>query len=83
MNVPASDPEPAPPALRVSERTCLLRAARIELLRLKDEFYRLQDMQSSEIVLLAAASEVDCLSKGIEWLWRDGIVAHERELMRL
>lgn len=51
------------------ERTCLLRAARIELLRLKDEFYRLQDMQASDAVIGCAAEEVQCLSLAIEWLW--------------
>lgn len=63
-----------------SERTCLLRAARIELMRLKDEFYRLEVMQASQPVLESAAADVNCLSHGIEWLWHEGIAAHERML---
>lgn len=71
---------PVPERLTSRERTCLLRAARIELLRLKDEFYRLEGMQTSKAVLESAAAEVQCLSHGIEWLWHDGIAAHERSV---
>lgn len=69
---------PSPERLTDHERTCLLRAARIELMRLKDEFYRLEVMQTSQAVLESAAADVDCLSHGIEWLWHEGIAAHER-----
>jgi hypothetical protein len=62
------------------ERTCLLRAARIELMRLKDEFYRLQDMQASKSVLESAGADVQCLSLAIEWLWHEGINSHEKGL---
>lgn len=73
-------PVPIGARLTITERTCLLRAARIELLRLKDEFYRLQDMQAAEGALQSAAADVQCLSLAIEWIWRDGIAAHEAAL---
>lgn len=53
--------------LTEAERTCLLRAARKELLQLFDDKHRLE-MQGS-IVAEQILSEIECLSSGIKWLW--------------
>lgn len=49
------------------ERSCLLRAARKELLQLFDDKHRLE-MQGS-IVAEQVLADIECLSTGIKWLW--------------
>jgi hypothetical protein len=55
-------------------RACLLRAARHELLTLKNEHNRLQEMAVDASTQAAAddtALEIGCLQRAVSWLWRD------------
>lgn len=55
------------------ERACLLRAARIQLLELQDQFNRLNHLAGDvdNAAADSAAVEVACLQRAISWLWRD------------
>jgi hypothetical protein len=68
-----STPKPPPPAepLKAEERSCLLRAARRRLLELQDEMTRLQHLPAryAAAPIEATQSEMDCLSRGVKWLW--------------
>lgn len=55
--------------LVTAERSCLLRAARNELLRLQSEHDRLTII--SYAAACDVALEVRCLEKAIAWLWRE------------
>lgn len=60
--------------LHNDERACLLRAARQQLVRLKDEHDKLQEMardEGSQAAADSAAVEIHCLQRGVAWLWRD------------
>lgn len=60
------------------ERACLLRAARVQLLVLKDQHDKLEQMAAtsndSRAAADSAAMELGCLQKAITWLWRDQLV---------
>lgn len=62
-----------PDRLGTDERSCLLRAARKQLLALEDEFNRLQHLSGGEDSGAAdsAAMELSCLQRAVAWLWRD------------
>lgn len=64
--VPTEDPLPA------DARSCLLRAARRQLLTLTDEMRRLESLsiKYAAAPMAATQQEIDCLSSGIAWLWR-------------
>lgn len=67
---------PGGPIVRMTNdaRACLLRAARQQLLRLKDEHDQLQEMAVNDATQCAAdeaAMEIACLQRGVAWLWRD------------
>ena len=54
-------------------RNCLLRAARAHLLKLKDDYNRLEQMAVNPIAIAAAESaavDLACLQRAIAWLWR-------------
>jgi hypothetical protein len=56
------------------ERRCLLRAARAHMLKLLDDYNRLEGIAASSTMARAAADsaaqELACLQRGITWLWR-------------
>lgn len=56
------------------ERRCLLRAARAHMLKLLDDYNRLEGLASTSTMAQAAADsaaqELACLQRGITWLWR-------------
>lgn len=56
--------------LTMEQRSCLLRAARTQLLVLKDEHSRLTGMDATS-ASDSALVEVRCLEGAISWLWRD------------
>jgi len=58
--------------LEVEPKSCLLRAARNELRKLEAELYRLQNLnrRHAQGPIEATEAEIDCLSKGITWLWQ-------------
>ena len=59
--------------LTVESRSCLLRAAKKELRHLQAELYRLQNvghLRHMQGPIEATESEIECLGKGITWLWR-------------
>lgn len=56
--------------LQIAERSCLLRAARRELSRLKDEHDHLQSIQGAAEAAQSVDAEVDCLLRATSWLWR-------------
>lgn len=57
--------------LEVEAKSCLLRAARAELRKLRAERYRLTLLPTRYAggPIAATDSEIDCLSKGISWLF--------------
>lgn len=66
-------------ALGNAERACLLRAARIQLVALKDQHDKLEAMAATSTDAQAAASssalELGCLQRAVTWLWRDQLAA--------
>lgn len=68
----------APDRLGRDERACLLRAARLQLLALEDQFNRLQHLagdEGSQAAADSAALELHCLQRAIAWVWRDQLPA--------
>lgn len=63
----------APDKLTNEQRACLLRAARAQLLKLQDEFNRLNQLagDGNSAAADSAALELNCLQRAIAWLWRD------------
>lgn len=64
---------PMPPdELGMDERSCLLRAARIQLSALQSELHRLEDLPAVYAAgpVEAAQSELACLARAVGWLWR-------------
>lgn len=57
--------------LAVAERSCLLRAARKQLLLLQDEIDRLDRLPLPYAIAPreAAQEEHDCLARAVAWLW--------------
>lgn len=63
-----------------TDRAALLRAARAELIKLKDQYDRLTMMAvdpSSSAGADSASLEIACLQRGIAWLWRDQLADDE------
>lgn len=60
-----------PDPLGAEAKSCLLRAARTELRKLRAELHRLQllPVRYAGGPILATEAEIDCLAKGISWLW--------------
>lgn len=63
----------APDRLTMDERSCLLRAARKQLLALEDEYNRLVHLggDTTNPAADSAAMELRCVERGVAWLWRD------------
>lgn len=59
-----------PTRLSAMARTCLLRAARIELVRLTDERDRMHTITAPG-ASASVQAEIDCLQEAVAWLWRD------------
>lgn len=66
---------PAPDRLTDDQRSCLLRAARKQLLALEDEYNRLVHIANDAASPAAdsAALELRCVQAGVAWLWRDQV----------
>ena len=69
---PEIDLDPPPERLGALERTCLLRAAREALLQLQDEHHRFTALPATHVVvaLESCKAEMECLTRGVNWLWR-------------
>ena len=56
------------------ERRCLLRAARAHMLKLLDDYSRLEALaktsQGAQAAADSAAMELACLQRAVTWLWR-------------
>lgn len=63
-----------------SDRAALLRAARQQLLKLKDEHDQLLEMAVNDATQCAAddaATEIAALQRGVAWLWRDQMASDD------
>lgn len=71
--VPGFVGPPGPPDdLGVDERSCLLRAARIQLGALQGEVHRLEALPAiyGSGPMEATMAELACLARAVSWLWR-------------
>ncbi len=52
-------------------KSCLLRAARHRFRKLQAQLYRHKELNARHMqgVIEATEAEIDCLAKGITWLW--------------
>lgn len=64
-----------PDELGVEERACLLRAGRKQLEALQSELLRMEQLPTAYAAgpVAAVQAEINCLSRGISWLWRQAI----------
>lgn len=66
--------------LTVEERACLLRAARAHILKLRDEFHRLEEMAGggnadAQAPMHCAVTELACVQRAVAKLWQEQLSA--------
>jgi hypothetical protein len=78
---PVADHHGGPVARMLNtDRACLLRAARMALLKLKSEHERLTEMAVNVETQVAAddtALEIASLQRAVAWLWRDQMASDD------